>query len=338
MAQHNPKSSIIFSYFILCVVMFSSIQPVYSDYEELLRPETIPTPQDNPLTPDRIVLGKALFFDPRLSDNNDISCASCHQPNNGWASNILVSKLKQQKIMYRRAVPTLINVAYQRHYGWDGQFTTLEQQAIQPITSAHEMNQDSEALIKELSQIVGYQIMFEQAYPNKGITIQTIAKAIASFERSIVSNEAPFDRWVKGDEDAISVDAKRGFNLFEDKANCIACHHGFNFTDNGFHNIGVTGDDDPGRFALLPAKILKGAFKTPTLRDVTLTAPYMHNNKYQTLEEVIEHYDRGGDLKTAIDPNIGPLFLSHQEKKDLLAFLKTLTATPGHVTAPSLTH
>jgi len=336
MAQHNTKKPLIIGYFALTIAMFGSIQSAYSDYQEFLRPQTIPAPQDNLLTPERIALGKALFFDPRLSGTNTMSCSSCHQPSKGWASNALIEEMGTQSVMHTRSVPTLTNVAYQRHYGWDGRFSTLEQQALNPIISADEMNQDTEKLVKELYLIDGYRNMFIKAYPKEGISSKTILKAIASFERSIVSTESPFDRWIKGDEDAISKAAKQGFKLFKGKANCIACHHGFNFTDNGFHNTGMSGSGDDGRYALVPAKILKGAFKTPTLRNVTLTAPYMHNGKYQTLEQVIEHYNRGGDLKTAIDPNIKPLFLTDQEKKDLIAFLKTLTDTATQITAPEL--
>lgn len=336
MAQHNTKKPLIIAWFALTIAMFGSPQPVYSDYQEFVRPQAIPTPQDNPLTPERVALGKALFFDPRLSDKNEISCASCHQPNKGWASNTLVDEIGTQRVMHTRSVPTLINTAYQRHYAWDGQFSTLEEQVLEPLTSANEMNQDIDELIKELGEIDSYRKMFEQAYPNEAINIKTITKAIASFERSLVSTESAFDRWIKGDEDAISNAAKRGFELFEDKANCIACHHGFNFTDNSFHNTGVTSSNDLGRFALVPVKTLKGAFKTPTLRNVTITAPYMHSGDYQTLEDVIEHYNRGGNVQPAIDPNIRPLFLSEQEKTELLAFLKTLTDTPTQVTAPVL--
>jgi cytochrome c peroxidase len=166
-----------------------------------------------------------------------------------------------------------------------------------------------------------------------------VAKAIASFERTVVSGESPFDRWREGDARAISAQAERGFVLFTGKAQCSLCHQGFNFTDNGFHNIGVrslTGQDDDGRFAQRHVKVLKGAFKTPTLRDIDQTAPYMHNGMYATLEEVVDHYDRGGDAKTNLSPNIHPLGLSAQEKQDLVAFLHTLTSPPLQVVVPHL--
>lgn len=325
MAQHNTHTNLIIGYLALTIAIFGSIQTAYSDNQEFLRPEAIPAPLDNPLTPERIALGEALFFDPRLSGKNEMSCASCHQPDKGWASNSLVEKIGTQRVMHQRSVPTLINVAYQRHFSWIGRFRTLEQQILEPLTHADEMNQDTKELINELNQIEDYRKMFELAYPGDKISIKTITKAIASFERSLVSTEAPFDRWIKGDEVAISQAAKQGFKLFEGKANCIACHHGFNFTDNSFHNSGVTGSNDLGRFSLIPIKSLKGAFKTPTLRNVTKTAPYMHSGKYLTLEEVIKHYNRGGDVKPPIDPNIVPLFLTEMEEKNLLAFLKTLT-------------
>ena len=306
-----------------------------ADIQAYLRPETVPAPADNPVTPERIKLGKALFFDPRLSASNKLSCTSCHHPSRAWSGGVIKEISITQKLS-PRAIPSLINVAYQRRFMWDGRIRSLEDQVLDPLTSPTEMNRDPDTLVSDLANIPGYHAMFEKAYPDEGIGINTITKAIASFERTIVSTESPFDRWARGDESAISAAAKRGFTLFEGKANCIACHHGFNFTDNGFHNIGLKVGSDQGRFAVVPVKILKGAFKTPTLRNVTLTAPYMHNGEYKTLAEVIEHYNRGGDNKTGIDPTIRPLYLSAQEKDDLLAFLKTLTSTPVQIAEPEL--
>lgn len=307
----------------------------YADKLEYLRPEAIPAPRNNQITAERVELGEKLFFDPRLSDTNTMSCASCHHPPKAWSGGV-VAKFDQDQHLTSRSISTLINVAYQRHFMWDGRIRTLELQVLDPLTSEMEMNQDPDELIVELGNISAYQTLFEKAYPGEGITLTTITKAIASFERTIVSAESPFDRWIKGDEAAISEAAKHGFDLFEGKANCIACHHGFNFTDNSFHNTGLKGGGDPGRFAVVPVMILKGAFKTPTLRDVTLSEPYMHNGIYKTLEEVIDHYNRGGDLTIGIDSNIRPLYLSEQEKEELLEFLLTLTAAPIQMTKPEL--
>jgi cytochrome c peroxidase len=194
-------------------------------------------------------------------------------------------------------------------------------------------------LVKQLNGIVGYKPLFEKAYAGEGISKETVGKALASFERTIVSTTSPFDKWRRGDKKAISESAQRGFVLFNDKAACVKCHQGFNLSDNGFHNIGVKslGDtEDEGRFAHRKIKILKGAFKTPTLRDIDLTPPYMHNGIYQTLEEVVDHYDRGGDVKTNLSPNIQPLGLTPQEKQDLVAFMRTLTGTPIRVEIPQV--
>lgn len=306
--------------------------------DQYLRPDTVPAPADNQMTPDRVELGKILFFDPRLSGSNWISCATCHNPALAWSDGLPTAIGVGMKTLHR-ATPTVLNTAYNRIQMWDGRAPTLEDQATGPVVSPDEMNQNLDDLVKELSAIPGYKELFEKAYPGEGISKQTIGKAIASFERTVVSSEAPFDKWRKGDKNAISESAKRGFTIFEGKANCAACHQGFNFVDNGFHNIGLkkAGDmEDEGRFAHRKVKVLKGAFKTPTLRDIALTAPYMHNGAYRTLEEVVDHYDRGGDAKDNLDPNIKPLNLSAQEKTDLVAFLKTLTGKHTAVAVPKL--
>lgn len=314
------------------------IQSAHADPKSYLRPKTIPAPADNTPTAARIALGKALFFDPRLSGSNTISCATCHNPGLGWSDG-LPTGFGHGMAAMSRATPTLLNVAYGTIFMWDGRKKTLEEQALGPITTDVEMNQDLPSLIRKLEGIAGYRKMFESAYPGEGITGATIGKAIASFERTIVSTESPFDRWIRGDAKAVGPDVKRGFKVFEGKGKCAVCHQGFNFTDNGFHNIGVKdrGDKpDVGRFAQVPLPAMKGAFKTPTLRDVALTAPYMHNGIYKTLEEVVEHYDRGGDVKDNLSPEIKPLELTAQEKADLVAFMKALTGKPVNVAIPRL--
>ncbi len=299
-----------------------------------LRPAAVPAPADNQPTATRIELGKKLFFDPRLSGSNWISCATCHNPALGWSDGLPTAIGDGMKVLERNT-PTILNTAYNRFQFWDGRARTLEEQAIKPIIAEVEMNQDMDELIEELKAIPGYVALFEAAYPGEGITADTIAKAIASFERTIVSTESPFDRWQKGEENAVSDAVKRGFELFQGKARCVVCHQGFNFTDDGFHNVGLKGDKDPGRYKLVKVKVLKHAFKTPTLRDVELTWPYMHDGRYQTLEEVVEHYNRGGDTKV-VDPNIRPLGLSKQEVADLVAFLKSLTGDRRPIEVPEL--
>ena len=238
----------------------------------------------------------------------------------------------------RRSTPTILNTAYNQMQFWDGRAKTLEEQALGPIQEPGEMNQDLENLAKRLTAIEGYRKAFDQAYPNEGISKESIAKAIASFERTVVSTEAPFDKWRKGDKKAISLSAQRGFKLFEGKANCVACHQGFNFADDGFHNIGLPANAmvDVGRFAHRKIKVNKGAFKTPTLRDIARTAPYMHDGSYRTLADVVEHYNKGGVNPENLDPNMKPLNLSDQEKADLVEFLLSLTGKPMEITIPHL--
>ncbi len=299
-----------------------------------LRPAAIPAPPDNQLTATRVELGKKLFFDPRLSGSNWISCATCHNPALGWSDG-LPTAIGHGMRKLGRNTPTILNTAYNRFQFWDGRARTLEEQALGPIVAEEEMDQDLDELVEELKAIPGYVTLFEEAYPGEGITKETIAKALASFQRSIVSTESPFDRWQKGEENAVSDAVKRGFELFQGKARCVVCHQGFNFTDDGFHNVGLKGAKDLGRYKLVKVKVLKHAFKTPTLRDVELTWPYMHDGRYRTLEEVIEHYNRGGDTKV-VDPNIQPLGLTKQEVADLVAFLKSLTGDPRPIEVPQL--
>src|SRR2546421_2826909 len=259
----------------------------------------VPAPPDNRPTESRVRLGRLLFFDTRLSAKKNMSCASCHNPALGWSDGLERAVGFNMKQL-GRATPTIVNVGLNTIQMWDGRHATLEDQVLGPFVSPDEQNLPIEQLEERVRSISGYGPLFEQAYPNSKITAATIAKAIASFERTLVSADSPFDRWQQGEEGAVSESAKRGFLLFTGKARCSLCHQPPNFTDNGFHNIGLKNNGEPedvGRYAHLKIAILKGAFKTPTLRDVDLTAPYMHNGVYHTLEEVVEHYVRGGDAK-----------------------------------------
>jgi cytochrome c peroxidase len=303
-----------------------------------VRNEAPPAPADNAVTYARVELGKRLFFDPRLSGSGWISCATCHNPALGWSDGLPTAIGHGMKVLGRHT-PTILNSAYNKRQMWDGRFATLEEQALGPIGSADEMNMDMAEMVKRLKSIKGYQPLFELAYPGEGISEKTVAKAIASFERTIVSRRSPFDRWQEGERNAVSPAAKRGFELFRGKANCVACHDGHNFTDDGFHNIGVRqqpGVDDPGRFAKVAVKAMKGAHKTPSLRDVGHTAPYMHNGAYSTLREVVEMYSRGGDVADNLDPNMRKLDLTSAEIDDIVAFLESLTGDPVLVAAPQL--
>lgn len=307
-----------------------------ADKADYLPPKKIRVPKNNQITPERIKLGKILFFDPRLSDSNQMSCATCHNPSFAWTDGLALSVGRNNKTM-TRATPTILNVAYNRKFFWDGRARSLEEQAVGPIESAIEMNQKIEDLIAELKTIKGYSELFEKAYPGEGISETTIGKALATFERTIVSNfDAPFDRWIAGDAKAISASAKRGFELFDGKARCSVCHSGATFTDGSFHNIGLSNGNDVGRYEFVKVKALKGAFKTPTLRNVVRTAPYMHNGELKTMEDVIDHYIDGAKGKPNLSPDMKPVKLSKQEKADLIEFLNTLTEEEPPVTFPIL--
>lgn len=318
------------------VAMAEDIKPTEEDIKNFLRPMDVPQPIDNLSTPERVDLGRNLFFDPRLSGSKWISCATCHNPALGWSDGLPTAIGHGMKVL-ARSTPTILNTAYQKFQFWDGRAQTLEQQALGPIEAEPEMAGNMGEVLKDLADIPTYKKMFEAAYPGQGITNDTVAKAIAAFERTVVAHDGAFDRWLKGQTTAMNDAAKRGFGVFKGKANCVACHSGFNFTDNGFHNIGLPDNNDEGRFLVKKVKVMKGAFKTPTLRNVALTAPYMHNGQYKTLEEVVDHYNDGGKPTfDNLDPNMKPLNLTKQEKSDLLEFLNALTADPVPVVVPQL--
>jgi cytochrome c peroxidase len=298
-------------------------------------PGTVPVPANNKLTPTRVKLGEMLFFDPRLSGSNWISCATCHNPGLGWSDG-QPTALGNGMTAGKRSTPSIVNSAFNKLQMWDGRFGSLEEQAVGPMQAPSEMNGSIEQILAKLKSVPGYVQAFEKAYPGEGITKETLAKAVASFERTVISKNSPFDAWIHGNQTAISPSAQRGFDLFVGKASCDVCHSGPNFADDGFHNIGLKENTDEGRYAKTPVRVSKGAFKTPTLRDIALTAPYMHNGAYRSLEEVVDHYNRGGDDRQNLDPNIKPLGLTDQEKKDLVQFMKTLSGKQVAVILPRL--
>ena len=300
------------------------------------RPATVPFPADNAPTPAREQLGKALFFDPRLSGSNAISCASCHNPAFSWGDALPKGIGHGSKPVGRRT-PTILNTAFAELLFWDGRAGSLEEQALGPISAPGEMNLPADQLAEKVKGIIGYEAMFAAAYPGEGITLPTIAKAIATFERTVVSGPAPFDEWLAGREEAISASAKRGFDLFNTKASCVKCHSGWNFSDQGFHDIGLRGDD-LGRGKHLPEiEAVRHAFKTPTLRNVAHRAPYMHDGSEHRLEDVVRLYDRGGDVRRpSLSSDIKPLNLTATEIEDLCNFMRTLTSHDRPVAIPTL--
>ena len=296
------------------------------------RPDEIPFPEGNSYSEAKSKLGRMLFFDPLLSGSRARSCASCHNPSLSWGDGLPLAVGEKQ--MPLRS-PTLLNVAWIPRLGWDGHFRNLEAVAFGPITSPGNMALPEKELLKRLSDIPGYVRAFHAAFGEGEITRRNVEFAIATFERSIVSGEAPFDRWIKGDESAIGDSAKRGFDLFNGKAHCASCHSGWAFTDSSFHDIGTAKDNDIGRGKLFPTSVkLRYAFKTPTLRDVARRGPYMHDGSVTTLEEVIDLYDRGGIDRPSRSERIFPLHRTQSEKADLIAFLGTLTAAPEQFAIP----
>jgi cytochrome c peroxidase len=299
------------------------------------RPTAIPFPRDNPFNADVAELGRLLFFDPRLSGSNLLSCASCHNPSFAWGDGQPRATGHGMRVLGRRT-PTILNGAWGEVFFWDGRADTLEEQAVGPMSAPGEMNQLLDDLPTKLAAIAGYRSIFERAFPGQPITVENVARAIATFERTVVSDAAPFDRWVEGDEGAISPAAQRGFVLFNGRANCASCHSGWNFTNDSFHDIGLA-SDDVGRERVMPGIAgLRHAFKTPGLRDVTLRGPYMHDGSVPDLEAVIRHYENGFIRRPSLSADMRAFTLSDEERRELIAFLETLTAPRRDFAVPPL--
>lgn len=296
-------------------------------------------PKDNRLSVEKVELGKMLYFDPRLSEDHTVSCATCHDPAKGWSNGEKVATgIGGQQ--GGRSAPTVINSGYFTFQFWDGRALHVEGQALGPIQNPIEMNMKLGDVVERIAGVPEYQKRFEAVF-GEGVTEQNIAKAIGAFERTINSGNAPYDRWKAGDKAALSESAERGRALFFGKANCSACHSGPHFSDGAFHNIGVGMDDaepDLGRFVVSKLEGDKGAFKTPTLREIARTGPYMHDGRFATLEEVVKHYDKGGTPNPYLDEEMFELNLSEQEQADLVTFMKEGLASPDYpmVEAPKL--
>lgn len=293
----------------------------------------VTVPADNPPSAAKIELGKQLYFDPRLSRDSTISCASCHDPEKGWSNADQFATGVGGKKGGRNS-PTVINSAYSELQFWDGRATHLEGQALGPIQNPIEMNMTLEEVVQRLNGIDGYRKQFQTVF-GTDVTSPNIAKAIAAFERTVLSGDAPYDRFKAGDKAALSEGAQRGMKLFFGKANCSACHSGPSFSDFSFHNIGVGMDAaaaDLGRFVVTKVEGDKGAFKTPTLREIAKTGPYMHDGRFKTLEEVVAYYNRGGTPNDTLDEEIFPLKLTAEDEKDLVTFLKEGMASKSYPT------
>jgi cytochrome c peroxidase len=304
----------------------------------------------DPPTPERVRLGRWLFYDTRLSADGSVSCATCHSPEHAFSQTTPVSAgIRGQK--GSRKAPAVINHAgaiFPRFF-WDGRAASLEEQALGPIANPIEMGGSHDTMVSTLSKVEGYAPYFREAFGTPDITKERVAKAIADYERTRMSGNSPWDRWREtGDAAAVSDAVKQGHDLFFGKAECNQCHLGNSFTDSQFHNLGVGWDPktatfkDWGRWefskntaAEQPGEADRGAFKTPTLREVTKHAPYMHDGSIATLREVVELYNRGGVKNPWLDPKIKPLKLTDAEIDALVEFMKALEGEGYQDAAPA---
>ena len=303
-------------------------------------PAPVQVPTGNVRHAAKIELGKQLFFDGRLSRNNQVSCAYCHIPGSGF-SDPRPTSLGVDDLIGGRQAPTVLNTAFSPLLFWDGRAKSLEEQTLGPIQNPIEMAETLEHLVSKLQTVKGYRRQFRNVFGAE-ISPQGIAKAIAAFARTLISTNSAFDQYSLGNKQAMNQAAIRGMALFKGKARCILCHNGPNFTDNQFHNLGVPQVGplkvDLGRYDVTHRELDNGAFKTPTLRSILETAPYMHDGVFLSLEEVIEFLDKGGGANPSLSPLMKPLGLTQEEKADLLAFLEALTGESLKIEPPQLPH
>jgi cytochrome c peroxidase len=303
---------------------------------------------ENPITGEKVELGKKLFFDRRLSGDGTMACATCHNPETGYSDGLAIS-LSYPTTKNWRNSPALINLAYNNVFFWDGRASTLEEQAMFPVMSAFEMNQNLDFLEEELKEAPEYIEAFQRIFGGE-ITRERVAMALAAFQKTITSGEAPLDNYLRGDKSALSSIQKKGYEIFVGKGKCVRCHNGPNLTDNNFYNLGVPEDseivndprvsatrrftakvsgykayrtltEDPGRYLVTKDRKDWKAFKTPTLREIALTGPYMHNGFFETIDNVIEFFNKGGGIDSNKTPLLEPLNLSKEEKHALKTFL-----------------
>ena len=286
----------------------------------------IPWPEDNPYSPARAELGEVLFFDGRLSANDKVSCAFCHEPAHAFSASTPLSRGVDGKLGVRHA-QTLINRAWGKSQFWDGRAPTLEAQIFFPITNPDEMGMTTDRVVQKIRGVKGYAPLFAAAFGDNAITYDRITKAIATFERTIVSANSPYDRYLAGDKMALTKQQKDGLDFFNKKGECAECHKGLNFSDEKFANLGVGMDrakPDPGREDVTEKRGDFGKFKVPTLRDLARRAPYMHDGSVKTLSEVLDIYAKGGLPNPHLDTRLAPFYLDEETKRDLLAFLDAL--------------
>jgi cytochrome c peroxidase len=313
--------------------------------------DSMPYPADNKFSQEKKDLGKLLFFDPRLSSSGQIACASCHEPQLGWGDGKRVANGHDRKTGSRNAM-TLLNVGFYEKYFWDGRANSLEDQARFPIKDHLEMNMDNKAMEKKIKKFKGYEPLFEKAFGSKEINLDRIYKAIATFERGIVSPPSRFDQFVKGKPTILKDEEVLGLHLFRTKAGCINCHNTPLFSNNKFHNDGQTlfasESEDLGRYNFTKQIIDVGKFKTPSLRETANTGPWMHHGNFPSLKDVVFFYDKGnpspiqrkykGDrdsLLPVTDVMLKKLNLQKKEVDALVAFLQCITTTPARLNPPT---
>ena len=303
--------------------------------EAYRRPHAIPFPDQAAYSPQMATLGKMLFFDPRISGAQNLSCASCHNPSFGYEVPVS-GAIGSANTPLNRKANTVLNAAWSTSLFWDGRAKSLEAQANGPITAAAEMNGKFPEIVSRLKSVPEYSAWFDRLFPASGVTKDNLLTAIATYERTVMAGEAPFDRWVDGDDTAITAAAQRGFLLFNGKAGCANCHTGWNFTDNAFHDVGIP-DDDIGRGKYEPDNIkAQHAFKTPGLRNLSYRAPFGHHGQFADLVSIVAFYASGGAERPSKSELIKPFPISDDETKDLLAFLASLTAEKTETPLPNL--
>ena len=287
----------------------------------------LPVPEANPLRPEVVALGRSLFFDPVLSVDSTFACATCHRPEQGF-TNRHPTSVGVHGRRGKRNVPAIFNRGYGRAFFWDGRITNLEEQVLQPIVAEDEMAMTLGEATARLEEDEEYARSFRSAFSRR-VTVEDLARALASYVRTIRAGGSPFDRFVAGDSTALTELEREGLGIFQGKGRCVRCHTGTNLTDERFHNTGVAWRDgvlhDEGRALVTGADGDRGAFKTPTLREVARTPPYMHDGSLATLEEVVEFYADGGRANPFLDRRIAPLTLSDEDRRALVAFLTALT-------------
>jgi cytochrome c peroxidase len=347
-------------FILFCVItLHIFILPSPGKADHLIPFKDIPVPQNNPQTPAKIELGRMLFFDRRLSGDGTMSCATCHIPELGFTDGQAIS-LNYPTTKNWRNSPTLINVAFNKFLFHDGRAETLEDQALFPMMSAFEMNQNLDFVEEEIRSVPEYLKLFKEVFGSDDTTRERIAMAIAAFERTLISRNAPIDSYLTGTEKALSPEAEKGYEIFTGKGKCVECHFGVNLIDDKFHALNLPENpdfqadprvaatrrfvakvyhyedfrnlqEDPGRYLITKDKKDWRAFKTPTLRDISKTGPYMHNGVFETLEEVIDFFNQGGGEGNTV---LHPLGLDEAEKSALKIFLTEALAGDDIIIGP----